>query len=388
MADTRLSILFELYYRGEASAEEAAAFHALVDSGEHDAELELLMKEKWQENDGRLFFDTMEQERMLVRILPPKAKVRSIHLFKRLLVAASLIGVLLVGYWFYHSSPTTKGGGATAALQQDVAPGGDKAVLTLANGQRIILDSSKGTVAKEGGVTVINLNGKLSYEQQDGKLEVSYNTISTPKGGQYQLVLVDGSKVWLNAASSLRFPTAFIGSIREVELSGEGYFEIAKDASKPFHVKALGQNVEVLGTHFNINAYDNELYTKTTLLEGSVKVKSEVGSRKSLVLKPGQQSTLRQAQGDMQLTEDADTEQAVAWKNGLMVFHNADAATILREIERWYNVDVEIKGELPKRSFYLDGSRKMKLSELLRGLEVNHIKFTIDGENRKLTVFP
>jgi len=281
-------------------------------------------------------------------------------------------------------------------LKNDVAPGGNKAVLTLADGSTIVLDSAhNGALAQQGNTKVLKLNnGQLAYNlagHKQSAATVLYNTISTPKGGQYQVVLPDGSKVWLNASSSLRFPTAFIGNERSVEITGEAYFEVAtlkiseKESKKmPFIVKVNGAEVEVLGTHFNVMAYGDEGKIKTTLLEGSVNVKR---GKANGLLKPGQEAELSFIQSnDKLLIRSADLEETVAWKNGRFLFNNAEIRTIMRQIMRWYDVDVIYEGNVPERFFTANISRNTNLSELLKVFELSKIHFKIDG--RKLIVMP
>lgn len=230
--------------------------------------------------------------------------------------------------------------------------------------------------------------GRLVYNtlgQAPGK--IMYNTVSTRRGGQFQIVLPDGSKVWLNTVSSLRFPTAFTGTERVVELKGEAYFEVAKNAAMPFvvHVGTVGEkdmDVRVLGTQFNVMAYDNEAEIRTTLLEGAVKV---MKGDKSKVLTPGEQVKLDK-QGGLTLDEKADVELAMAWKNGFTSFKSADIRSIMRQVERWYDIDVVYEGNVPERTFSGGISRDANLSELIRLLEVSKIHFKIEG--RKLTVTP
>jgi ferric-dicitrate binding protein FerR (iron transport regulator) len=214
-----------------------------------------------------------------------------------------------------------------------------------------------------------------------------YNTVSTRRGGQFQVVLPDGSKVWLNTVSSLRFPTAFTGTERVVELTGEAYFEVEKNAAQPFRVHVStagdkGMDVRVLGTQFNVMAYENEAEIRTTLLEGAVKV---MQGDKGKVLAPGQQAKLNRL-GGLVLDENADVELAMAWKNGFTSFKSADIRSIMRQVERWYDIDVAYEGDVPDRTFSGGISRDANLSELIRLLEVSKIHFRMDG--RRLTVTP
>jgi transmembrane sensor len=273
--------------------------------------------------------------------------------------------------------------------KSDVAPGGNKAILTLGNGQKIVLDSAaNGSLAIQNGTRVLKTDsGQLTYkeEAQPGTPEkkVVFNTLTTPRGGQYQLTLPDGTKVWLNAASSIQYPTAFNGKDRTVTVTGEAYFEVFKNVSKPFKVSINGKaEIEVLGTHFNINAYDDEKTIKTTLLEGSVKVAEGV---KSMLLASGEQIQLNK-EGEMTLIKDADVDEAVAWKNGLFAFTDADLPTVMRQLARWYNIDVTYEGNIPKRQFNGKIGRTLSLSLVLDGLAQSRVHYTIEGN--KLIIRP
>ena len=306
-------------------------------------------------------------------------------------VAASIIIIFGAGAYFLfgHKQPIPSGAMSNTAAKNDVPPGGNKAVLTLANGSTILLDSAaNGQLAQQGSTKVLKTNnGQLAYHTNNEKpTEVLYNTLATPRGGQYQLMLPDGSKVWLNAASSIRYPTAFSGAYRQVDITGEAYLEIAEDAGRPFTVRvgspagAKGE-VRVLGTHFNVNAYDDEPSARTTLLEGAVKVTKDAATA---VLKPGQQAELEQA-GKIRLVPDPDIEQTMAWKNGLFVFNGADIHTIMRQIKRWYNVDVVIDRDI-REKFHLEISRNTNVSNVFRILETTGaVHFKIDGKNIQVT---
>ena len=269
---------------------------------------------------------------------------------------------------------------------RDIAPGSNKAILTFGDGSTVILDStSNGQLGTQGNTKVIKLdNGQLKYLNKNGAGHgaIVYNTIVTPKGGQYQVILSDGSKIWLNASSSLRFPAEFRGDKREVEIAGEAYFEIAHNKTKPFLVKVKNMEVQVLGTHFDVMAYDNENGIKTTLLEGSLQVGN--GTHTALIT-PGQQAILNE-QGTFRLVSNVDVEEAVAWKNGKFIFNSADIHSIMRQVERWYNVDVSFERE---GDLHFSGqlSRYENASELLRKLELtNEVHFRIEKD--KITVLP
>lgn len=263
--------------------------------------------------------------------------------------------------------------------ENDVAPGSNKATLILGSGSKIILDQQhKGFIAREGSAEIDKVNdGQLLYRAQNSSDAVSVNnTIIVPRGGQYQVVLPDGSKVWLNASSSLKFPTNFSGNERLVELKGEGYFEVARNESKPFKVKTSTMEVEVLGTHFNVNAYADEPVIETTLVEGKVKVSHGAVSK---ILHPGQQAKVKNNEADGQvLVQQADMQRALAWKNGIFVFHDSNLQDIMRQLERWY--DIEVEGEIPDEQFNGIISRNVNLSQILRMIEVtSDFRFKIEG---------
>ena len=269
------------------------------------------------------------------------------------------------------------------AFKNNVAPGGNKALLTLSDGSQIVLDSAtNGLLSNQGNSKILKLNsGQLAYEAASGgKLqaagEVTYNSITTPRGGQYQLVLADGTKVWLNASSSLRYPVAFTGKERVVELTGEGYFEVAKNEAMPFKVTVNTMEVDVLGTHFNVNAYADESMVKTTLLEGAVKIKN---SHAANILSPGQQAQLSK-DGSLKIVSQVDMDEVVAWKDGYFQFNQADLKSIMRQISRWYDVDIRYEGEIPERKFGGDIARTANISEVLNILKVSQVHFRIEGK--------
>src|SRR6185312_9956911 len=269
----------------------------------------------------------------------------------------------------------------------DAAPGGNKAILTLANGSKIVLNNVKnGALTQQGNTKVVKLDdGKLAYQSDEttAPIAVEYNTVSTPRGGQYQLTLADGSKVWLNAESAITFPTAFTGNERKVTIKGEAYFEVAHDASKPFQVTVNGMQVAVLGTHFNINAYDDEGNTKTTLLEGSVKVSK--GNLHRIIV-PGEQAVINNLSDIINVNNDANLDAVIAWKNGKFYFDHSNIRTVMNQISRWYNVDIEYSGNVSK-IFGGTISRNVSASNVFRILEATGgVHFKIEG--KKVIVEP
>lgn len=315
------------------------------------------------------------------------AEVRRVRLWPRIAVAAAAVVLVVFGIYFFEGRNRLGIDSGKVLAMQDVLPGKVGATLTLADGRRIALSqASDGKLAEEAGVVISKASdGQLVYEIKDnddgaGKI----NTLSTANGETYQVRLPDGTRVWLNAGSSLRYPSSFASlKERRVELSGEGYFEVAKvfvggrsaGIRMPFIVKTASQQVEVLGTHFNINSYGNEPSVRTTLLEGSVRV-GGLGSDGFRVLKPGQESLLA---GTGFSIREADTEMAMAWKNKMFLFYNVDMKTIMRQLERWYDVQVDMD-RIPDREFYGEISRDVKLSEVLTMLgQTSKLKFKIEG---------
>lgn len=314
------------------------------------------------------------------------------------LAAAAAVLLVAMGtgsyFWLFKERTALPAATKTAkAVRHDLPPGRDAATLTLADGRTIVLDSANGTISQQGGATVINLNGQVSYAKAGSKDEppaVVYNTITTARGNQYQLVLADGSKVWLNSASSLRFPTRFTGNTREVELDGEGYFEVAKNAAKPFHVKTSNQEIEVLGTHFNVNAYKDEETVKTTLLEGKVRVASGkqpvAGGKKGnqvVILKPGEQA-VSGPYSPLATNYSPDLDQVMAWKNGWFEFDESDIKTIMRQISRWYDVDIRYNITPSNEKYGGRISRNLNLSNILKMLETYGVHYRL--ENKTLIV--
>lgn len=318
----------------------------------------------------------------------PKKVRRRVFPARRIAVAASVIGVLLLATFLLINRGGTKGlikaDVSEHRFKNDVSPGGDKATLTLADGSTLVLDDAQnGILTQQGNAKVIKLDGKLSYAPANkNSKEIVYNIISTPKGGQYQLELPDRSLVWLNATSSIRFPTSFVEKERRVEITGEAYFEVAKNRDKPFIVTINNSEVQVLGTYFNINAYIDEDDVKTTLLEGSVKF---VNGANANILKPGQQSQLTK-NGTVKVVSDVDVDKVVAWKNGLFDFDNAGIETIMRQLSRWYNVEIDYNGK-PDDLFIAEMRRNIKLSDALKALELTgKVRFEIEG--KKIIVMP
>lgn len=308
--------------------------------------------------------------------------------------AAGVILLISLGLYFmmtnFHlKKELAKNEPVPVKMKNDIAPGGNKAVLTLANGASILLDSaSNGTLTHQGNINIKKLsNGLVTYNINGRNITpkdaVFYNTISTPRGGEYQVTLSDGTKVWLNAASSIRFPVVFTGNERKVVITGEAYFEVAKNKEMPFKVEANSSEIEVFGTHFNVNAYDDEASIKTTLLEGKVKV--SVRDQSPAFLTPGQQAAVNK-EGKIKVLDNVDTDQAVAWMHGYFQFKSADLQSILRQIARWYDVDIVYEGNV---NLHFSGqlNKNQNVSKVFETLSLtNEVHFKI--RDKKIIVTP
>lgn len=392
-------------------------YHELMDfvmlSGD-DADLYAFMEKVWNSRTVDQPFSDLESELLYRGIVedsrfkasPIQKKVRPVKLWKMIAAAAVLLIILSVGLMSYFNKGAFWNTVQSGFVAYDVKPGGNNAVLTLANGRKIVLNNAvTGKIAEEAGITIEkSADGQLVYALSAGTRGSNktggYNIVETPRGGQYQVHLPDGTKVWLNAVSSLKFPSTFQGnSKRVVELSGEGYFEVAKmlvDTKRekemhkvPFIVRTSNQEISVLGTHFNISDYADEVAYKTTLVEGAVSVKKREGtggdaSAEEVVLKPGQQALLTSGRLNV---KNVDAAAEVAWKNGYFVFKDEPMGSIMRKIARWYNVEIVFSGDMESRHFEGSISRFKNVSEVLRKFELTgDIHFKI--EERRITVMP
>lgn len=275
-----------------------------------------------------------------------------------------------------------------AQMDRAVSPGGNDAILTLATGKKIVLnDAAKGEISKQPGISVRkSKDGELIYtvvsSGGDELSENTYNTISTPKGGKYAIILSDGTKVMLNSASSMTFPTSFNAADRRVELTGEAYFEVAKDKNKRFRVISGLQTVEVLGTHFNVNAYGDEQTIKTTLLEGAVKVFTV---KKSIFIEPGEQAVLNKADENSMAKHLVNIYKETSWINGIFSFEGDDLKSVMRQVARWYDVNVIYEGPISEEKYFGEISRSSKLSEVIKILELNNVNFDVAGKTIKVS---
>lgn len=395
----RLQEIFQRYINNEASPEEVKLLLQYFDSEDQEALHELIANElnkpvNLSELGGYDQFDKVYNE-ILERIQEHKT-AEIIPLWRRLVpriaAAALLLAVFSLSLYWY-TRPVNDQLANEQPQKSEIVPGGSKAVLILADGSSVALDTAmNGILAHQGNTEIKKTReGLLEYDANSSQAIASksaLNTIITPRGGEYRLILPDGTKVWLNAASSLKFPAGFDNNERKVELEGEAYFEVAsrfkpngKREKVPFIVKTANQEVKVLGTHFNIKAYADESETRTTLLEGSVRVTvTQQGSNsQSSLLVPGQQALLRTS-GNVLSVSRADLEQAVAWKNGYFKFQREDIRSVMRQISRWYNVDIEYRGKVTEEEFGGKISRNENITGVLQILKLSNVKCRIEGK--------
>ncbi len=368
--------LYEKFLAGNCSEEEKELLANYMDEFR-------LEQHSWEEGMGdHEAVKTEIYERLQASVQPARqARLRFITRAAAAVLAIVAAGTLLqiVFHPFFHKKNEPS---VATVPSPSITPGGNKATLTLANGQVIVLDSTRsGVLAMQNGVEVRQTGeGQVIYGDLQSLTGASaFNTISTPIGGQFQVTLEDGTKVWLNATSSLRFPARFSANERAVQITGEAYFEVTKNEAKPFRVTFNGNIVTVLGTHFNIMAYPDEARSKVTLLEGAVDVSNQSSHQ---VLKPGMQAVI----GDLITVRKANTEEAVAWKNGYFVFDQENIQSIMRKIARWYDVTVVYEGDMRGREFSGTISRFKNVSEVLDMLELTEsVHFHLQGKNIKVT---
>ena len=409
MSQERLYFLMRRYASGEIDELEFLELRQLMMGGkDSEATFRQVFDEVYEspgplrdlspEQVGRMLTAIYSSEAPVVEMPSSSPSSRGTGVFpirNRVIGWAAAVLLLLGGGYMIFRNRTAS---PALAEHRDLAAGSNKAILTLASGQQISLgDSAKGPLTVEGNMQVIQLDsGQLAYvnageaAENSGKAPenaVGYNTLATPRGGQYKVTLPDGTRVWLNSASRLRYPTAFTGAMRKVELSGEAYFEVAKNSRQPFTVAAAGMAVNVLGTDFNLNAYNDEDSIRTTLVDGAVRL---VNNGDALEIHPGEQGSLMREgkqgsparNGKRIVISRPDVQEVLAWKNGEFIFYSQPIQVIMRQVSRWYDVDVEYRGAPPTTLFTGDIARASKASALLEMLEtVGDVHFEI-GEHK------
>jgi hypothetical protein len=385
MKGERFYVLLEQYITDMINKEDRKEFLSLLEDPQYRSLLEKVMEKEWKQSDyeeskndeiGNLIEqNVMERIRGAKVILIRRANVIPI----RKIVAVAVLLILMVGaYYFISPNSLDKGAERTTASRSnnEIKLGSNTAVLTLGDGLEIVLDSSiDGTVARQGG-TRLDAKGEgfLAYNTEHNTGDILFNTVTTPRGCQYHLKLADGTEVWLDAASSIRFPATFSESERSVEITGQAYFEVAHNEKKPFRVAVKGMQVQVLGTHFNINAFKDEPLWRTTLVQGKIKISR---GKLSAVLLPGYQANIS-GQKSLSVLKDVDTREVLSWKNGYVSFKYPDIA--MRQIARWYDVEILYKGSKPQGPYKGEINRSMSASTVLHILNASGIHSKIEGK--------
>jgi len=370
------------YMRNELNEAQEKEFLSWLDENPENKELLNKLRQEHGLQEEYAFFASTGREAawedLKLKLQQERPVVPLRRRVLKYVVAASILLFSTFGLFYFlkHEKKQEQ----IAVQKQTIKPGGNRALLTLSDGRQISLDdAANGELAQLDNITILKTEGgQIVYQVKntDSSSPLTYNTISTPRGGQYKVILPDGSAIWLNALSSLRYPTSFTNQEhRKVELTGEAYFEVAKDKTRPFVVSCNNQTVHVLGTHFNINGYTDEGVTRTTLTEGAVRVTSGQGS---VNIKPGEQALLG---ADQKLTVSVgDTEEAVAWVNGNFVFNSRDLGTIMRSVSRWYGTDIQYVDNISSRKFTGSISRYESVYEVLEMLELTGlVHFKVEG---------
>lgn len=394
-----LKELLQKYAANDISGAELQQLNELLNSPEHEEGWKSVLFEMSQSIQSDTGYNELEWEPVIESILnnantnKPTAVVRSVYWGR---IAAAVTAILLLSVAGYLLLKRSKDNAPVAVHQQPQqeipAPANNKATITLADGSILQLeDAANGQVAAQGATKIIkNAEGQISYQPgvNDENVPEQYNTLFNPRGSKAIMIrLADGSKVWLNAASTLKYPIAFRGKERVVEITGEGYFEVVHNSAQPFKVKASKQMIQDVGTSFNVMAYTNEKAIVTTLVEGKINLSGENDSRQ-VQLEKGDQAVASFSGNIIAVKANADVALATAWKNGLQTFKRADLSTIMRQVERWYNVDVVYETAVPEGTTFTgeDIANTVNLSELLKVFEKNQLHFIIDGEHHKVRV--
>lgn len=378
--------LLNNYLEGKSSAEELVQLRELLSLPENRQLVDETLLQAFNNTYYQEAADYPAAEMAAVLMQRALETRKPALIYMRRITAAAVVIAIAAAIWLFGPRPavTTKVKDNTVA---HLTPGGNKATLTLADGTAIVLDSAaNGLLSNQQGIRVIKLkSGQLSYQNGKGDIRSDvpvWNTLSTPRGGQYQLTLPDGTQVWLNAASSIRYPVAFNSQERKVEVTGEVYFEVAKEVARPFRVSSGAEQVEVLGTSFNMMAYHDEPAMQTTLIDGKIKVSAPAsGNIQPVVLSPGQQAQTGTAAFAVR---EVDGEQVVAWVHGNLSMKYQNVAALMRQISRWYDIDVVFEGPVPEMTFSGSFSRMVNLNQVLEALNGNGIHASV--ENGKLIV--
>lgn len=380
--------LWEKYLQGTATLAELEQLRVCFSQPQYRAAFDGLLQDAFTDPKYIETGDYQVDDMVNDLILQLKEESRSQPVIRRMQarrwiwVAASILLVVVAGVYLWNTNNTKPDQRITTiAVKEDMPPGGEGAILTLSDGKQVVLDSlGNGLVAQQNGSDVLLENGKLLYDAKVQTTQsLTYNTMSTPRGRQFQMTLPDGSKVWLNAASSIRFPVAFTGPTRKVEISGEAYIEVKKNAAQPFIVQGNDFVLQVLGTAFNINSYTDNGTIKATLVHGSVRVSTTTDSN-SVQLKPGQQWIQNAQHGKPGMIRPADISHVLAWKEKRFSF-NGNIRTIMNEVARWYDVELKYEGNIPDKELEGGFTREKELQKVLEILEVAAgVQFELKGK--------
>lgn len=378
----RINSLFDKYLNGSLTEAERQEFLDYVEDPLFQFQINTLLSEAFDNQTELRDVDISERQLLLDQILKKDSLEKQeskIRLWPRIGTVAAAIATVIVsaGIWFYSSSKNN-GKQDVPEFAHDVAPGKNGATLTLGNGRKILITgTSAGKIATEAGVKISKTkDGQLVYEViEKSNVPITYNTLTTTQGEQSQVLLPDGTQVWLNAASSIKYPATFNGNTRIVELTGEAYFQVSHDKSKPFLVKTPKESIEVLGTHFNVNSYADEPVHRTTLLQGRIRI---VAGSQTAVLTPNRQAEIG-TDLSLKINGPIDPEEAVAWKNGFFQFHHADIKTVMRQFSRWYDVSVSYEGKLPDYHFSGEIHRNLTAAQALDILSLSKIHYKIES---------
>ncbi|MDO6432230.1 FecR domain-containing protein [Flavitalea sp. BT771] len=398
MIKSRLAYLVERYMNNAISTSEQEELSDFIEQSGNEAlfsqvMMDLLDRAPQKDNDLKPYEDLADKALRAGRPTD-HSSARTYNIGRWTAAAACVLLIVLAGVYFRHTSSPVQPRlvKKTNSTNELIVPGKNGAILTLADGSSVLLDSlGNGKVASQNGADLVISQGKLAYSTTGSTSgEIAYNTLSTPKGRQFHIKLPDGTEVWLNAASAIHYPTIFTGKDRTVELTGEAYFEVAGNPSMPFIVKVdQTAGIKVLGTHFNVNAYRNEPVMKTTLLEGSIQFHTgiEMAPGEQIVkLRPGQQSQLETSTRKLAIENDVETEKAVAWKNGIFNFNDASLQEVMNQLERWYDIEVAYENNISPIRFYGKMTKNIPLNDLLLILEKSQVHFKVVG--RRLIVLP
>lgn len=388
MNNSRLMYLYQQYIANACTVEELQELEVLLKNPANEKEFMQLLDHTWLALNPNEIQDisASKADQVYLSIVKKKAILRfNPRVWIR--IAAAVLVTLSIALLYYNYSGQEKLQVAFAKVKQqkqpEILPGGNKAVLTLGNGKKVVLNGTRnGQIRTEQGLlNNQGASGQLSYPLSTGAITAEENKLAIPKGGQYHLTLPDGTQVYLNSSSTLSYPTRFTGNSRQVTLRGEAYFEVAKNPKMPFLVNVRDQQqIEVLGTHFNVKAYTDDEIISTTLLEGSVKI---LANHKQVIIKPGQVAINVPSQPLS--VQRADLEEVMAWTNGMFIFNNENITSIMKKVARWYDVEVVFKGNMENVNFIGNYSRTKSLTNLLKNIELmDKVHFSTDG--RRVTV--